>query len=62
MDQKSVISSLRHSPNALRGEVVIVTGAGGGIGYEAARALLWLGANVHGGLKFWRLYEALHVL
>jgi NAD(P)-dependent dehydrogenase (short-subunit alcohol dehydrogenase family) len=25
---------------------VIVTGAGGGIGYEAARALLWLGANV----------------
>ena len=25
---------------------MIVTGAGGGIGYEAARALLWLGANV----------------
>lgn len=23
-----------------------MTGAGGGIGYEAARALLWLGANV----------------
>jgi hypothetical protein len=30
----------------LRGETVIVTGAGGGIGSEAARALLWLGANV----------------
>ena len=30
----------------MRGETVIVTGAGGGIGYEAARALLWLGANV----------------
>ena len=27
-------------------EVVIVTGAGGGIGLEAARALLWLGARV----------------
>jgi NAD(P)-dependent dehydrogenase (short-subunit alcohol dehydrogenase family) len=26
--------------------VVVVTGAGGGIGYEAARALLWLGARV----------------
>jgi NAD(P)-dependent dehydrogenase (short-subunit alcohol dehydrogenase family) len=25
---------------------VLVTGAGGGIGYETARALLWLGANV----------------
>ena len=30
----------------LQGKVVIVTGAGGGIGYEAARALLWLGALV----------------
>jgi NAD(P)-dependent dehydrogenase (short-subunit alcohol dehydrogenase family) len=25
---------------------VVVTGAGGGIGYEAARSLLWLGARV----------------
>jgi NAD(P)-dependent dehydrogenase (short-subunit alcohol dehydrogenase family) len=33
-------------PDTLRGETVIVTGAGGGIGYEAGRALLWLGANV----------------
>ena len=41
-----VISQLGLKPNALRGETVIVTGAGGGIGYEAVRALLWLGANV----------------
>jgi len=31
---------------ALAGEVVIVTGAGGGIGFEAARSLLYLGARV----------------
>jgi NAD(P)-dependent dehydrogenase (short-subunit alcohol dehydrogenase family) len=30
----------------LAGHVAVVTGAGGGIGYEAARALLWLGARV----------------
>ena len=42
----SVISQLGLSQETLRGETVIVTGAGGGIGYEAARALLWLGANV----------------
>lgn len=30
----------------LKGKTAIVTGAGGGIGYEAARAFLWLGANV----------------
>jgi NAD(P)-dependent dehydrogenase (short-subunit alcohol dehydrogenase family) len=41
-----VISQLGLAPDTLRGETVIVTGAGGGIGYEAARALLWLGANV----------------
>lgn len=41
-----VISQLGLAPNALRGETVVVTGAGGGIGYEAARALLWLGASV----------------
>lgn len=34
------------SPDALKGDVAIVTGAGRGIGYEASRALLWLGANV----------------
>ena len=31
---------------ALAGQVAIVTGAGGGIGFEAARALAWLGAAV----------------
>jgi NAD(P)-dependent dehydrogenase (short-subunit alcohol dehydrogenase family) len=31
---------------SLAGEVVIVTGGGSGIGYEAARALAWLGAKV----------------
>jgi NAD(P)-dependent dehydrogenase (short-subunit alcohol dehydrogenase family) len=41
-----IISQLGLEANALRGETVIVTGAGGGIGYEAARSLLWLGANV----------------
>jgi len=41
-----IISQLGLKPDTLHGETVIVTGAGGGIGYEAARALLWLGANV----------------
>jgi NAD(P)-dependent dehydrogenase (short-subunit alcohol dehydrogenase family) len=41
-----LISQLGLKPDTLRSETVIVTGAGGGIGYEAARALLWLGANV----------------
>ena len=41
-----VISQFGLKQDALRGETVIVTGAGGGIGFEAARALLWLGANV----------------
>ena len=31
---------------SLEGEVAVVTGGGRGIGYEAARALLWLGARV----------------
>ena len=33
-------------PDALDGLVAVVTGAGGGVGFEAARALLWLGARV----------------
>ena len=41
-----VISRLGFSPDSLKGETILVTGAGGGIGYQAARALLWLGANV----------------
>jgi NAD(P)-dependent dehydrogenase (short-subunit alcohol dehydrogenase family) len=31
---------------SLTGRVAVVTGAGGGIGYEAARSLLWLGSKV----------------
>ncbi len=42
----TIISQLGLSPESLHGETAIVTGAGGGIGYEAARALLWLGAHV----------------
>ena len=41
-----VISQLGLSSDVLHAETVVVTGAGGGIGYETARALLWLGANV----------------
>jgi NAD(P)-dependent dehydrogenase (short-subunit alcohol dehydrogenase family) len=33
----------RHS---LAGKIAVISGAGGGIGYEAARALLWLGCKV----------------
>jgi NAD(P)-dependent dehydrogenase (short-subunit alcohol dehydrogenase family) len=32
--------------DSLKGKVAVVTGAGRGIGLEAARALVWLGANV----------------
>jgi NAD(P)-dependent dehydrogenase (short-subunit alcohol dehydrogenase family) len=41
-----IISKGDLTPDSLKGEVAIVTGAGRGIGYEAARALAWLGANV----------------
>jgi NAD(P)-dependent dehydrogenase (short-subunit alcohol dehydrogenase family) len=41
-----IVSQLGIKPDVLKGETVVVTGAGGGIGYETARALLWLGANV----------------
>jgi len=41
-----IVSQLGLKQDALRGDTVIVTGAGGEIGYEVARALLWLGANV----------------
>ncbi len=41
-----LISQLGLKRQTLDGEVVIVTGAGGGIGLEAARALLWMGACV----------------
>jgi NAD(P)-dependent dehydrogenase (short-subunit alcohol dehydrogenase family) len=41
-----IISKSNLIRDSLKGEVAIVTGAGRGIGYEAARALVWLGANV----------------
>ncbi len=41
-----LISTGNLTPHSLGGRTAIVTGAGRGIGYEAARALLWLGANV----------------
>jgi NAD(P)-dependent dehydrogenase (short-subunit alcohol dehydrogenase family) len=41
-----LISKGSFDRNSLKGEVVVVTGAGRGIGFETARALVWLGANV----------------
>jgi NAD(P)-dependent dehydrogenase (short-subunit alcohol dehydrogenase family) len=41
-----IISKGSLKQNSLEGEVALVTGAGRGIGFEAARALGWLGANV----------------
>jgi alanine dehydrogenase len=48
MKQESpmLVARLGLCPDCLRGETIIVTDTGGGIGYEAARAQLWLGANV----------------
>jgi NAD(P)-dependent dehydrogenase (short-subunit alcohol dehydrogenase family) len=47
MQEKTmIVAQLGLKPDTLTGETVVVTGAGGGIGFEAARALLWLGANV----------------
>jgi NAD(P)-dependent dehydrogenase (short-subunit alcohol dehydrogenase family) len=42
----ALIAGGKLTPESLAGQVVVVTGAGGGIGLEAARALLWLGASV----------------
>ena len=41
-----LISKGNLAKDSLKDEVAIVTGAGRGIGYEAARALIWLGANI----------------
>lgn len=41
-----LIATGRLTSDALGDSVVVVTGAGGGIGLEAARSLLWLGARV----------------
>jgi NAD(P)-dependent dehydrogenase (short-subunit alcohol dehydrogenase family) len=41
-----LISTGSLTRQSLAGQAAVVTGAGGGIGYEAARALIWLGARV----------------
>ena len=41
-----LISKGNLSRETLSGKVAVVTGAGGGIGFESARALAWLGAKV----------------
>lgn len=41
-----VIETGNLSRGALQGRVAVITGAGGGIGYEAARSLAWLGCRV----------------
>jgi NAD(P)-dependent dehydrogenase (short-subunit alcohol dehydrogenase family) len=43
---RMLISKSNLAPSSLKGKVAVITGAGRGIGYEAARALIWLGANV----------------
>ena len=41
-----LIASGQLTRQSLAGQVALVTGGGGGIGFEAARALAWLGARV----------------
>lgn len=41
-----LISSGKLTPKSLQDHVAVVTGAGRGIGFEAARSLAWLGAKV----------------
>ena len=41
-----LIGTGRLNPQSLAGQTAIVTGAGRGIGFETARALIWLGARV----------------
>ena len=41
-----IIATGKLNQKTLADKIVLVTGAGGGIGYEACRALLWLGARV----------------
>jgi NAD(P)-dependent dehydrogenase (short-subunit alcohol dehydrogenase family) len=45
-DTNLVISTGNLKKDMLTGMVVLLTGGGGGIGFEAARSLLWLGAKV----------------
>ncbi len=41
-----IINKANLNPDSLKGEIALVTGAGRGIGYEAAKTLAWLGAKV----------------
>jgi NAD(P)-dependent dehydrogenase (short-subunit alcohol dehydrogenase family) len=41
-----LIATGKLSQTDLAGRIALVTGAGGGIGYEACRSLLWLGAKI----------------
>ncbi len=41
-----IISKGSLEKNQLKGKVALITGAGGGIGFEAARSLIWLGVKV----------------
>ena len=41
-----LIQKSQLNKDTLKGRVVLITGAGGGIGFEAARALTYLGADV----------------
>ncbi len=45
-ERSLIISNGNLKYNQLAGNVALVTGAGGGIGYETARSLLWLGIKV----------------
>ncbi|MCR3922564.1 MAG: SDR family oxidoreductase [Firmicutes bacterium] len=46
MTKLPLIATGNLTRTSLSGQVAVVTGAGGGIGFEAARALVWLGARV----------------
>jgi len=41
-----LIGTTNLKKDTLKGKTAVVTGAGRGIGFEAAKALAWLGANV----------------
>jgi NAD(P)-dependent dehydrogenase (short-subunit alcohol dehydrogenase family) len=45
-DKPLIISQGNLTRKLLDGQVVVITGAGGGIGFEAGRALAWLGGRV----------------